>query len=455
MLERIFKIKSGKTTISTEVIAGITTFVTMAYIIFVQPMVLSGEFLGPGRPEGVEFMDKNAVMLATCLASAFACFMMAFLANYPIALAPGMGENFFYGMIVAGYVSVGAVVSWQAALGVIFISGTIFIILSLFRIRETIVNIIPDSMKSAIAMGIGLMIAFLGLTNAGIIVKHPSPGAFLKMGNLISPDVLIAVAGIFVIGVFMIRKIQGGLIAGIAASAVVALALGKTGFSGFLSVPDFGALGMTAFKLDIPGALKIGLVTIIVVFVLMDMFDTIGTLVGVGRQANLMDEKGRMPRVGRALLADAFGTVLGALLGTSTITSYVESAAGIQHGGRTGLTAFTVGVLFLLAMFISPLMAMISGCTAITAPVLIVVGVMMSANAVHIRWDDYRESLPSFLIIMGIPLTMSIADGMAFGFVTYVILMAVSGNFRKVHWVMYILGALFLYHILMLSRIGA
>nr|MBP7604352.1 NCS2 family permease [Spirochaetota bacterium] len=218
--------------------------------------------------------------------------------------------------------------------------------------------------------------------------------------------------------------------------------------------PDLSALGKTAFQLDIPGALRLGLVTIIVVFVIMDLFDTVGTFVGVGRQAGLMDENGKMPRVGRALFADAAGSVMGALLGTSTVTSYIESAAGIQQGGRTGLTAVTVGVLFLLAIFIAPLMMMITGCLAITAPVLIMVGVMISGSAARIDWEDYRTAIPGFLIALGIPLTMSIADGMAFGFVAYCILMVFSGGWRKVHWLMYVIGALFVYHLFEITKLG-
>ncbi|HOC92503.1 MAG TPA: NCS2 family permease [bacterium] len=455
MLDRIFKLNQNNTRAGVEIVAGLTTFFTMAYIIFVQPAVLSGEFLGPGKPPGVEFMDKTGVMLATCIASAFACFFMAFVANYPIALAPGMGENFFYGLIVAGFISVGTEVSWQAALGVIFISGVICTIISMLRIREAVVNSIPDSLKSAIAVGIGLLIATIGLSSAGFIVKHPSPGALVKMGDMTTPDAAIALVGLAVAGLFLARRMSGGLIAGIAAAAATALLLGKTSFSGAFSVPDFAALGNVAFKLDILGALKVGLGAIIAVFVIMDFFDSVGTFVGVARQANLMDEKGNMPRIGRALVADSVATVAGALAGTSTVTSYVESAAGIQHGGRTGLTAAVVGVLFLLAMFIEPLMRMVTGCSAITAPVLILVGVMMCGGAVRVNWDDYRESIPSFLIIAGIPLTMSIADGIAFGFISYAFLMIVSGGWRKLHWIAYALAALFIFHIVALSGLGA
>ncbi|MFA6448727.1 MAG: NCS2 family permease [bacterium] len=454
MMERLFRIKEKNTSVRTEILAGLTTFVTMAYIIFVQPSVMSGEFLGPGKPAGVEFMDKTGVMLATCIASALACFVMAFLANYPIALAPGMGENFFYGLIVAGFIAVGTKISWQTAMGVVFISGMIFVVISLFRVRETIVEIIPDSLKSAIALGIGLLIAFLGLTQAGVIIKHPSPGAIVKIGNMMKPEVAIAGVGLLVIGFFMVRKIKGGLLVGLLASAAMALILHKTQFGGVFAMPDFAALGKTAFKLDILGALRLGLVTIIVVFVMMDMFDTIGTLVGMGRQAGLMDENGKMPRVGRALLADAIGSVIGALLGTSTVTSYIESAAGIQQGGRTGLTAVVVGLLFILAMFIAPLMMMITGCVAITAPVLIMVGVMISGSAARIDWEDYRLAIPSFLIALGIPLTMSIADGMAFGFVSYCALMIFSGDWKKAHWLMYVIGVMFVYHLIEISKLG-
>ncbi len=450
MLEKIFRLKENNTGVRTEVLAGLTTFVTMAYIIFVQPSVLSGDFLGPGKPPGVEFMDKTGVMLATCIASALACFVMAFLANYPVALAPGMGENFFYGLIVAGYVAVGSKVSWQAAMGVVFISGVIFIVISLFRVRETIVEVIPDSLKSAIALGIGILIAFLGMTQAGIVVK-PQSGTLVKLGNLLTTDVLIALVGLLVTGFFVVRKLKAGLLVGMIASAVTALVVHKTQFTGVFSAPDFAALGRTAFKLDILGALRLGLTTIIVVFVIMDLFDTIGTFVGVAKKANLIDENGKIKRVGRALLADSIGTTMGALLGTSTVTSYVESAAGIEQGGRTGLTALVVGVLFLLGMFIEPLMKMITGCPAITAPALIMVGVMISGSAAHIEWENYKLAIPSFLIALGIPFTMSIADGMALGFVMYCILMVFSGSWRKVHWLMYVIGAIFIFHLVQIS----
>jgi len=454
VLEKLFRLRENNTTARVEVLAGLTTFLTMAYIIFVQPMVLSGDFLGPGKPEGIEFMDKAGVMLATCIASALACFFMAFIANYPIALAPGMGQNFFYGLIVAGYVSIGTKVTWQQALGIIFISGAVFVALSLFRFRETIINAIPRSLKNSIALGIGFLIAFIGFTSAGIIEKHPSPGAYLKMGNLLSNDVAVAAAGLLVVTVLLVLKVRGAMLIGIACSAVAAHFLGMTSFSGVMSVPDFPALGNTAFRLDIPGAMQAGLVTIIVVFLLMDLFDTVGTVVGLAERAGMTDDRGRLPRAGRALLADAFGTVTGALLGTSTVTSYIESATGIQQEGRTGMTAAVVGVLFLAAMFLGPLMNMVTGSPAITAPALIIVGVMMAAGSLHINWDDYTEAVPSFFIALGIPLTFSIADGMAFGFVTYPVLMIFSGRARQVHWIIYVMAALFLLHILTLSHLN-
>jgi AGZA family xanthine/uracil permease-like MFS transporter len=455
MFEKLFRLRENGTNVRTEVIAGATTFVTMAYIIFVQPLVLSGEFLGPGKPAGVVFMDKTGVMLATCLASALASFLMALLANYPIALAPGMGENFFYGLIVAGLVSVGTVVSWQAAMGVVFLSGVIFIILSLFRFRETIVNAIPRSLKNAIALGIGLLIAFLGFTGAGIVVRHPSPTAYLKMGDLLTPQVGVAAVGLLVTAALMVRRVKGALLIGMLAAAIVALLCRLTSFSGVVAAPDFGALGRTAFQLDIAGALRVGLITLIVVFLLMDLFDTVGTLVGVAEQAGMLDAEGRLPRVGRALMADALGTTAGALLGTSTVTSYIESAAGVQQGGRTGLTAVVVGVLFLAAMFLEPLMRLVTATPAITAPALIMVGVMMASSSLRIRWDDLTEAVPAFFIAVGIPLTFSIADGMAFGFISYAALMLLTGRGRQVHPILYLMAVLFLWQVATLSRLSA
>ncbi|MCK4244960.1 MAG: NCS2 family permease [Candidatus Omnitrophica bacterium] len=433
MVEKLFKLKEAGTNVRTEAIAGLTTFMAMAYIIFVQPAVLS-----------VAGMDFGAVMVATCLSAFLATLIMGLYANYPIALAPGMGENFYFAFTVI----LGMGIAWQSALGAIFISGVVFIILTLFKIREMIIDSIPTSLKNAIAGGIGLFIAFIGLNQAGIVVK--SPGGIVMLGNLRQPAVLLSFFGILLIAILMARKIKGAILLGMLITAGLGIPLGIVNYQGIFSRPP--SLAPTLLQLDILGAFKLGFITIIVVFLFMDLFDTVGTLIGVGETAGFMRE-GRLPRANRAFLADAIGTVSGAMLGTSTVTSYIESATGVTAGGRTGFASVVTALLFLLAIFFYPLVRMIGGgyevtkgifLYPVTAPALVIVGSLMLHTINRIDWKEPSEAIPSFLTLIGMPLTYSIADGLALGFISYPIIKIFSGKGKEVSWLVYLLAVLFI-----------
>lgn len=446
MLERIFQLAENKTTFRTELLAGLITFLTMAYIIFVQPAVLSTDFAG--QPTG---LDYGAVLLATCLISALSTIFMGLYARYPIALAPGMGENFFFVSVIMTLAASGFSNAWQVALGIVFISGVVFFILSILRVREAIINAVSPSMRNGIAVGIGLFIAFIGLKNGGIIVAKP--GTFVGLNaDLVSADAAVFLFGLVVAGGLHGRRVRGSILWGILAASLLALCLGKIEYRGIFGLPEIHE--PAAFRMDIVGALNWICLPYIIVFLFMDMFDTVGTLVGVAEQAGFM-QNNKLPRASRALLVDATGTVAGACLGTSTVTSYIESAAGVAYGGRTGLTSVTVGVLFLIALFFSPLIGMIGNYLPITACALVIVGAMMAKNARKIDWDDYSESIPAFLIAVGIPLTYSIADGLALGFVSYPIVKLVAGRGKKVNWMMYVLAVILLiYFIFVRVRIS-
>ena len=435
----------------------------MAYIIFVQPAVLSKTG-----------MDFGAVMMATCISAAIATFVMGFLANYPIALASGMGENYFFAFTVV--IAMGA--TWQIALGIVFLSGVLFFILTFFHIREMIIESIPNSMKSAIAVGIGMFIAFIGLTDAGIIIRNNAglaPIAFmdagdvssidfilskfnqfeyasgaLKLGDLTHPATALSILGLILISVLLVRKVKGAILWGILATLALGLATGLVKWKGLVATPP--AISPTFFKLDIIGALSLQMLPVLIVFLFMDVFDTLGTFIGVTQQANLLKD-GKMERAQQALYADSIGTMAGALCGTSTVTSFIESTAGVEAGGRTGLTAVTTGLLFLAAVFFYPLVQMVGGgfdmgnnlfLYPITAPALIIVGAMMAHNVVKLDWKDYTEAIPAFLVMIGMPLTYSIADGLAFGFITYPLLKVLSGRGKECSWLIYILGGLFI-----------
>lgn len=432
-LDRFFRLAENQTTVQTELLAGLTTFLTMAYIIFVQPAVLSTDF--SGKPTG---MDFNAILLATCLASAFGTLIMALLARYPIALAPGMGENFFFVTVVMALTAAGLADAWKIALAIVFISGIIFAMLSILRLREAVIDGISPSMCNAIAVGIGLFIAFIGLRNGGLIIAKPGTLVGLNT-HVMSADFAIFGFGLLTTACLHARRIRGSILIGILAAAVLAVIMGKVAYTGVLGWPKIATSAIG--QMDLRGALTLTCLPYIVIFLFMVLFDTVGTLVGVAQQAGLMNGN-KLPRASEAFLADAAGTVIGATLGTSTVTSFIESATGVEQGGRTGLTGITVAALFLLAIFFSPLAAMIGKYPPITAPALLIVGALMLQNARKIEWADFSESIPSFLIIIGIPLTYSIADGLALGFVSYPFIKFFSGKGREVKWLMYVLAAI-------------
>jgi len=431
-LERSFQLEKNKTNFRLELVGGVTTFMTMSYIIFVQPAILA-----------VTGMDKGAVMVATCLSSALATLLMGLLAKYPIALAPAMGHNIFFAVIVCGTMGY----SWQVALGAIFISGIIFIILSVLRVWGNLVASVPDSLKNAIAVGIGLLIAFIGLEYGGLVVD--TPGVLVGIGDLTSKPVLLVLFGVILISVLMALRIHGTILIGILATAVVGIPLGIVKYHGVLAAPP--SISATFFKLDILGALKTGLITVVFIFFFLDLFDTMGTLIGVSGPAGFL-KKGRLPRANQAMLADAIGTVSGALLGTSTVTSYIESATGIAQGARTGLANIFTSFLFLIALFFSPLAEMIGGeyiykdlsLHPVIAPPLIIVGYLMMKCVTRINWDDLTEAIPAFLTIIIMPLTVSITEGIAFGFISLSFLKLATGRGKEVHWLIYFISVLFI-----------
>ncbi len=447
MLERIFRLAENGTTVRTEVIAGITTFLTMAYIIFVNPAVLATDFAG--NPTG---LDPQAVMLATCIAAAIATAIMGLYARYPIAQAPGMGNNHFFVSVVMGLTAIGVANAWQVALGMVFVSGFVFLVLSIFRVRQAIIDALSASMRCGIAVGIGLFIAFIGLHNGGIVI--PKAGTIVSLNvELMTPGPVVFMAGLLIIAVLHARRVPGSIMIGILAAAVIAWALGQAHFPDRLvGLPDIGE--PAAFRMDIRGALTLVGLPFIIIFVFKDVFDTVGTLVGVAERAGFMKD-GRLPRANRALVSDAIGTMVGAALGTSTVTSYIESATGVEQGGRTGLTGLVVAVLFILALLFAPLIALVASFPPITAPALVVVGVFMAKNVLKIDWDDMTESLPAFLIMLGIPLTYSIADGLALGFVAYPVIKLLSGRGREVRPLMYGLAVLMaVYFVFVRSGMG-
>jgi len=432
MLERWFKLAELRTDVRTEILAGVTTFMTMAYIIVVQPTVLQAAG-----------MDFGAVVVATCLASALATVLMALLANYPIALAPAMGHNFFFTYTVI----LGMKVPWEVALGAVFIAGSVFIILSLFGLREAIIHAVPESLQHAIAVGIGLLIAMVGLQWSGIVVD--APGTLVGLGNLRNPPVLLAIFGVGTVSLLMVLGVKGAILWGMGASALVGLVSGLLQYQGLVSPPP--SLAPVFLRLDIAGALDPGLATVIFIFLILALFDTAGTLIGVSQQAGFLKD-GKLPRAREALLADAMGTVGGALLGTSTVTSYIESAAGVAAGGRSGLANLVTAALFLASLFFFPLVLMVGGgyqaggalLYPVTAPALIVVGSLMVKNVREIPWGDPSEAIPAFLTMIMMPLSFSISDGIAFGFISYVFLKVATRQFHHIPWPLYLFAALFL-----------
>ena len=422
MLEQLFKLSENKTNVRTEVVAGITTFLTMAYIIFVNPSILSTT----GMPFG-------AVFAATCLAAAVGTLLMAFLANYPIALAPGMGLNAYFAFVVVGAMKY----SWQVALGCVFISGIIFFIISVLPIREWIVNAIPKSLKMAIAAGIGLFLALIALENAKIVIAHPV--TLVTHGDFASWPVLMAVLGFALIVALEHRKVIGGVIIGILAVTVISILAGKQKFGGVFDMPP--SVAPVFLQMDIAGALSVGLVTVVFAFLFVDLFDNTGTLIALAHRGGFMRPDGTVPRLHRALMADSGAAMIGAAIGTSTTTSYIESASGINSGGRTGLTALTVAVLFLLALFIAPLAGSIPPYA--TAPALLYVAILMARGLAEIEWDDITEAAPAVITAIAMPFTFSIAEGIAFGFISYAGIKLAAGRYRDIHPAVGILAVLF------------
>lgn len=423
MLERLFKLKENGTDVKTEVIAGFTTFLTMAYIVFVNPSILS-----------ISGMDFNAVFVATCLAAALGTGIMALVANYPIALAPGMGLNAYFTFTVCK----GMGTSWQVALGAVFISGIIFLAVSLFKVREAIVNAIPHSLKLAISAGVGMFLAIIALKNAGIIVS--SQATLVTLGKIHEPTALLAILGFFMIVALEYRKVPGSIIIGILTVTVLSISLGLSKFSGVASVPP--SIAPTFMQMDISGALNAGLLGVVFVFFFVDLFDTTGTLIGVSHRAGLLDKDGKLPRLKKALLADSVAIAAGAVLGTSSTTAYIESAAGTAVGGRTGLTSLVVALLFLAALFFSPLANSVPPFA--TAPALCYVAVLMARGLAEIEWDDLTESAPAVMTAFAMPFTFSIADGIAFGFISYVAIKALAGRFKDLSIAVVVIAGLWL-----------
>ncbi len=467
MLDRIFRLRENDTTVGTELLAGLTTFLTMAYIIFLQPMVLTGSYFD--EPNG---MDYGAVMTATCLAAAVATVIMGLYARYPIAQAPGMGENFIFALsvipaaaalidarVAAGTLEAGSVAPWQVALGVTFLAGVAFLLLSVLGVREAILDVISPSMRNAIAVGIGLFIAFIGFQGASVIVAGPG---LVKLNPQVgAPDVLVFAFGLLLTAGLYSRGIRGSLVLGIMGTTLLAAGLkwGIPHLPESIATADLvtqsklmtlfqpadavmarpPSIAPTFLKMNLTLALTAQMAPFILVFLFLDLFDTLGTLLGVSEQAGLVKD-GKLPRARQALLSDAVGTVFGAACGTSTVTSFIESASGVQQGGRTGLTAVTTASLFLVALFFAPIIQMVGSYPSITAPALVLVGAMMMRNVTKIDWINEAEAIPAFITFISIPLTYSIADGLALGFIAYPIVKLLSGQGKDVKWLMYVLA---------------
>lgn len=426
MLEKIFKLSESKTTVKTEIIAGITTFMTMAYILIVNPDILS-----------VTGMDKGAVFTATALSAAFATFLMAFLANLPFALAPGMGLNAFFAFSVC----LGMGYSWEFALTAVLIEGFIFIILTITNVREAIINGMPMVIKNAVSVGIGLFIAFIGFQGAGIIVKNDA--VLVGLGNLQDKGVLLALAGIIITGILLVKNVRGALLIGMIITTIGGALIGTTALpKEIISMPP--SIKPIFFKfVGFDEIFSWNMVMVVFTFLFVDLFDTLGTLIGVSTKANMIDKDGKIPNVKQALFADAIGTTVGAGLGTSTVTTFVESASGVAEGGRTGLTAATTGVLFLASAIFAPIFTAVP--PQATSAVLILVGMFMMSPILKINFDDFTEAIPAFLTIIMMPLTYSIAEGLVFGVISYVFLKVMSGKSKEVHVMMYIVAGLFIF----------
>ncbi|HEX7319367.1 MAG TPA: NCS2 family permease [bacterium] len=426
--DRLFKLKEYHTSIKVEVLAGVTTFMTMAYIIAANPLILAAAG-----------MDKGAVVLATCLVSGIITIVMGLLANYPIALAPGMGINAFFAFAICS----GMGIDWRIGLGFFFIEGVIIVIITLTKLRETVINSIPMPLKCAVSVGIGLFLAFIGFENAGLIASHPV--TFITISQIanpaIFPKIILASVILIVTTILLVKKVRGAILIGIVVGTLLSL------------IPVFRARGEalqllqpslapTFFKLNIIGALKWSFIPLIFTLLFVDFFDTAGTVIGLSVKAKYIDKNGKIPRIGRILFADSLGPVIAALFGTSTVTSYIESAAGIEEGGRTGLTAVVTGILFMIALLAAPLVGYIPSVAV--APALIIVGIMMMEAVTRIDFNDYSEAVPAFITITSMPFTYSISNGISLGFLSYVLIKLLSGKPKEVSVIMYILAAFFL-----------
>lgn len=426
MLDRVFKLTENNTNVKTEVIAGMTTFMTMAYILVVNPSIL-----------GDAGMDKDAVFAATAIAAFIGSCIMGFLANYPIALAPGMGLNAFFAYTVVlqmGY-------SWQFALCAVLIEGVIFILLTLTNVREKIIDCIPGVLKHAVTAGIGLYIAFIGLVNAGIV---QGGGAILQLGNMQSPTVVLAILGLVIAAVLLSRNVKGTFLLAMVVTTAIGIIAGLVQLPHALvsSVPSLKPVFLQAFSVPVDQILSLDMLVVVFTFLFVDLFDTVGCLVGVASKGNMLDENGKLPKAKEALFADAIATTTGSLLGTSTVTAYIESAAGIGEGGRTGLTAVTTGILFLLSLFFAPIFTSIP--PQATAPVLILVGVMMASSLLEIDFSDFTNAIPAFLTFAMMPLAYSIADGIIFGIISFTILKLATGKKKEVNISLILLSIMFI-----------
>ncbi len=422
MFENLFKLSENGTTVRIEVMAGLTTFLTMAYIIIVNPDIMSAAG-----------MDKGALFVATCVAAAVGCLIMGLWANYPIALAPGLGLNAFFAFGVVG----GMGVPWQTALGVIFLSGVFFLIITILPIRAAIINSIPKSLKMSISAGIGLFIGVIAMEIAGITVDHPV--TLITLGEVASPQVVLVAIGFIGIIVLDRLAVPGAIVLGIIGTTILAHIVGLGGGTSMdFSIPS---LAPTFLQLDIAGAFQVGMISVIIAFLFVDMFDTAGTLIGVSHRAGLLDEDGKLPRMGRALSADSIATITGSMVGSSTVTSYIESASGVREGGRTGLTAVTVGVLFILALLLAPIIGLVPRFA--TAPALIFVAVLMVRGLTEIDWEDVTEYAPAVLAAVVMPFTFSIAHGIAFGFIVYAAGKLLTGRAGEASPVLYAMAVLF------------
>ncbi len=463
-LTKQFELEHHQTSFSREVMAGATTFFTMAYIIVVQPALLSGLMFD--APTG---MDFGAVLVATCLSAALATIAMGWYARMPVALAPGMGQNFFFvGTAIPAAASLGHPHPWQVALAAVLVAGVLFLLLSLSGARERLLASMSPSMKNGICAGIGLFIAFIGLKNAGVIVE--APGTFVTLNTQFSsPDMLLFFLGLLIMAGLHSRKIPGGILIGMAALLILSLLArfvvpslldtyaSSTVFQGSLLMQRFQpaaelvslppSLGPTFLQLDLAAVFTRVMIPVVLVFLFMDVFDTMGTLIGVGKEAGLMKD-GHIVGIDKAMKVDSAGTVVGAALGTSTVTSYIESAAGVEQGGRTGLTSVVTGLLFLAALFFSPLITMAGSYAVITSPALVIVGCMMMRHAKDIQWDDFSEGLPAFVILLGIPLSSSIGDGIALGFLVYPVLKMFAGRYHELRWPLVVIWPLLVFYFL-------